>query len=189
MAARHRSLLLSLPLRPSLVSSTRVPSRLPALADSQGDRMTRCGSAIESRSFTNRTVGGWVMARHVYFVCVLLLAPVAALAQGGGWEVEVHGGGAIASTLSGGTTNFPAAAPLATLNPQFPSRRVSTRFGVGQPVGGAEGRRRLRVPRESRNHRPFLSGIQFRLQRDAVEGAKRCHVRDSSDCCELPVGV
>ena len=69
------------------------------------------------------------MPRHVLLFSMCVLVPVAALAQSNGWEIEVHGGGAIASTLSRGTTNLPpVGAPLATPRPQFPSRRVSSWF-------------------------------------------------------------
>jgi hypothetical protein len=64
-----------------------------------------------------------------------------ALAQGRGWEVEVHGGGAFATNLSGGTTTLPTSTPLPTPLPEFPSRRVSTWFvgagsGLANDVAG-----------------------------------------------------
>ncbi len=66
------------------------------------------------------------MTRHVVFVCALLLVPVAALAQGQKWEIEVHGGGTFASALSGGTSNLPGSSPLTFFGLQ--SRSVSSWF-------------------------------------------------------------
>ena len=66
--------------------------------------------------------------RHVVFVCMLLLPPVPLFAQGSGWKIEVHGGGAIPSSLSGGTTELPAGTPLVTARRWYPSRRVSSWF-------------------------------------------------------------
>jgi hypothetical protein len=58
-----------------------------------------------------------------------------AFAQGHGWEVEVHGGGAFVTNLTGGTRTLPSSTPLATPAPQFPSRRVSTWFaGAGSTL-------------------------------------------------------
>ena len=58
----------------------------------------------------------------------LTALPSVACAQASRWEVEVHGGGAFISNLSGGTTTLPTSSPLATPASQFPSRRVSTWF-------------------------------------------------------------
>ena len=94
------------------------------------------------------------MTPHILLLSVSLSVPVTALAQGGGWEIEVHGGGTIASTASGGTTNFPAAgAPLATLVPQFQSRRVSSWFfgdGAELANGVADGLQAFAFPSAAR---------------------------------------
>jgi hypothetical protein len=60
--------------------------------------------------------------------CALMLNPDEAIAQNGGWEVEIHGGGAISTNASGGTTTRPGSTALATPFAQFPSRRHSTWF-------------------------------------------------------------
>jgi hypothetical protein len=58
----------------------------------------------------------------------LTVVPLPAFGQASGWELEVHGGGALATNLSGGSTNLPTGTPLPTFVPQYPSRRVSTWF-------------------------------------------------------------
>ena len=65
-------------------------------------------------------------------VCLFLSFPNPALAQDGKWEVEVHGGGAVVSNVSGGTGTVPGpGAPFATVT-RAPSRLVSSwYFGDG----------------------------------------------------------
>jgi hypothetical protein len=58
----------------------------------------------------------------------LLLAPATVLAQGTGWEIEVHAGGALTDAPSSGTTTIPApGAPFTTVT-ELPIRRVSSWF-------------------------------------------------------------
>lgn len=72
------------------------------------------------------------MTRPVVFLCALLLVPAAVMAQGGGWEIEVHGGGAFVNNLSGGTGSLPAPGAPFTTGTGRPSRRVSSwYFGDG----------------------------------------------------------
>ena len=111
------------------------------------------------------------------------------MAQGGGWEIEVHGGGSLTSSLSGGTSDLPdPGALLATRG--APSRRISSWFfgdgsqllneaaaGFGfpfppvseritpldsvlaNPLAERQNGRELWGPRQPRHHGSFLSGI------------------------------
>jgi hypothetical protein len=60
------------------------------------------------------------------------MVPGTVSAQSTGWEIEVHGGGALASALGGGTGGVPAAGAPFTSVTDFPTRRVSSwLFGDG----------------------------------------------------------
>ena len=65
--------------------------------------------------------------RRVVLVCVLLVLPVAALAQTRQWEIEVHAGGSLTSNPSGGTsTSPPPGTALLSPIPTRPTRRISS---------------------------------------------------------------
>jgi hypothetical protein len=76
--------------------------------------------------------------RALIAVSYAVILPAAAMAQEPRWEVEVHGGGAFASNLTGGSTTLPTGSPLFSGDPRFPSRRVSTWFlGDGAALANA----------------------------------------------------
>jgi hypothetical protein len=114
---------------------------------------------------------------------VLLIGPDRVLAQGTGWEVEVHGGGSSVGNLSGGTATAPAGTALATGDPTNPSRRVSTWFAgdgaslansvAGQFTGSGAFSARI-APLESFLNRPFAEresggSFGFRVSRALTE--------------------
>jgi len=72
------------------------------------------------------------MTRRLVLPCVFLLIPIAALAQNGGWEVELHGGGTFVGAPGAGAASVPAPAGLFTTVTASTSRAVpSWYFGDG----------------------------------------------------------
>lgn len=87
-----------------------------------------------------------VTFRRGALACAWLLMSVPAWAQGTGWEVEVHGGGAFVNNLGGGSGSVPPPGQAFTTFLDLPSRQVSSWYfgdgttlmndtlaGIGQP--------------------------------------------------------
>jgi len=76
-----------------------------------------------------------VILRRVVLVCGWLLVSAPAWAQGSGWEVEVHGGGALVNNLGGGSGGVPPPGATFTTFLGLPSRHVSSWYvGDGPDV-------------------------------------------------------
>lgn len=72
------------------------------------------------------------MTRRLVLLCAALLLPTAALAQGGRWEVEFHGGGTFVGAPGGGTTSVPApGGPFTTVTGSTSRAVPSWYFGDG----------------------------------------------------------
>jgi hypothetical protein len=68
------------------------------------------------------------MTRWSAALIALLLVPAPALAQGGAWEVEVHGGRSFIDALGDGIGSVPGPGTPFTTATSLPSRRVSSWF-------------------------------------------------------------
>ena len=68
------------------------------------------------------------MMRHVVLLCALLVVPVPVMAQSGGWEFEVHGGGLLMANASGGSGSLPDLGSSFTTVTSRSSRHVASWF-------------------------------------------------------------